>query len=190
MEIRSFLAFELPDRIGNMVAQVSDELKRHPLDIRWVKAANMHLTVLFMGSVLGENIEKIEEEAAMVCQEYGPFNIRLKSIGTFGGKHNPRVLWIGLDGDMGRLTAFRDTIQKHLAPFGVKEEKRPFKPHLTLGRFRKKPNQSDLDETLSRWQDLSSQVCDLKELILFKSELKPSGAVHTRLNVWSLTGNR
>ena len=107
--------------------------------------------------------------------------------GRSTGSNEAHVL---LDGDMGRLTAFRDTIQKHLAPFGVKEEKRPFKPHLTLGRFRKKPNQPDLDEALSRWQDLSSQACDLKELILFKSDLMPSGAVHTRLNTWSLTGNR
>ena len=88
------------------------------------------------------------------------------------------------------MSDFRDALQGHLTGFGIKEEKRKFKPHLTLGRFRK-PKKMDFKEEqlLSKHEDISSSVCSLKELILFKSDLKPTGAVYTKVEAWPLTGN-
>ena len=89
------------------------------------------------------------------------------------------------------MAHFRDSLHKHLKAFGIKEEDRRFSPHLTLGRFRKGIRlQAGLDELLSRFQDLMSPTCAFTELILFKSDLKPGGAVYTRLNAWPLVGER
>jgi 2'-5' RNA ligase len=89
------------------------------------------------------------------------------------------------------MSDFRDALQEHLTGFGIKQEKRKFKPHLTLARFRKtKKMDSKGDQLLSRYEDLSSSVCSLKELILFKSDLKPTGAVYTKVEAWPLTGNK
>ena len=46
MEIRSFLAFELPSEIKGIVEEVSGELRKSALEVRWVKAGNIHLTVV------------------------------------------------------------------------------------------------------------------------------------------------
>jgi 2'-5' RNA ligase len=87
------------------------------------------------------------------------------------------------------MSLFRDALQERLIPFRIKEEKRRFKPHLTLGRFRKpKRTSSEELELLSRYGDVTSPVCSLTELVLFKSELKPGGARYTRLGVWPLKG--
>ncbi|MBW1763890.1 MAG: hypothetical protein JRJ23_03990, partial [Deltaproteobacteria bacterium] len=51
MEIRSFLAFELPGEIKDTVARVSDVAKRTRMDVRWIDVDNIHLTVLFMGNI-------------------------------------------------------------------------------------------------------------------------------------------
>jgi 2'-5' RNA ligase len=191
MKIRSFLAFELPLEIKNVVVRVSEELRQSTLNARWVKVDNIHLTVVFMGNIETEDIPAIARGVKEVCQAFGPFDLSLKGIGCFPNRRNPRVIWLGLDGDLEPMSEFRDALQGHLTDFGIKEEKRKFKPHLTLGRFRKpKKMDSKEDQLLSKYEDISSSVCSLKELILFKSDLKPAGAVYTKVETWPLTGDR
>lgn len=191
MEIRSFLAFELPPEMRTIVARVSGELKKSSLDVRWVKAGNTHLTIIFMGDMKEENIGAIGEEVQKVCQEYGPFDLALKGVGVFTSRRSPRVLWLGLTGDLDRMANFRDALQNRLVTFGVKKEKRRFVPHLTLGRFRgSKKKRVYIDDTMGPYEDLASPICKLKELILFRSDLKPSGAEHRALGVWPLLGEK
>ena len=215
MEIRSFLAFELPPEIKSVVDRVSGELRKSTLPVKWVKAENMHLTVIFMGNTQMDDVPAIGEETRKISLGYAPFDISLKGIGSFPNRRNPRVLWLGLHGDLDRISDFRDTLQKHLKPFGVKEEKRRFSPHLTLGRFRR-PQKGDfksrpppsrppasqaralraegrvwegaLDHLFLKYSDLESPISSLKELVLFRSDLKPGGAEYTKLDVWPLTG--
>ena len=215
MEIRSFLAFELPPEIKRVVARVSGELRKSALDVKWVKAENIHLTVVFMGNTKMDDVPAIGDEIRKISLRYGPFDISLKGIGSFPNRRNPRVLWLGLHGDLDRISDFRDTLQQHLKPFGVREEKRRFNPHLTLGRFRR-PQKGDfksrlpssgppasqaralragarvwegeLDDLFLKYSDLTSPISSLKELVLFRSDLKPGGAEYTKLNAWPLTG--
>ena len=189
MEIRSFLAFELPTEIKRIVSAVSEDSRRVPLNIRWVNVANIHLTVVFMGMVPEEQVGPIGETVENICRAYGPFNVVTKKVGFFGSRRHPKVLWLGLGGDMDGMSDFRDDLQKNLTSFGIKEEKRPFRPHLTLGRFRKGARTgAHLDDLLSKYHDLSSSACILKELVLFKSDLRPGGAVYTKLGAWPLKG--
>jgi 2'-5' RNA ligase len=189
MEIRSFLAFELPPEIMAVISNAFRDMKNTALNVRWGKPGNVHLTMVFMGNVPREHLKPIGRASEDVCQRYGPFNVALNGTGVFGSRRNPRVLWARLNGDLERMSRFRDELQKDLEPFGIKQERRRFKPHLTFGRFRKGAKTgSDLDELLSRYQDLTSPTCTLNELVLFKSDLKPGGAVYTRLNAWPLSG--
>ena len=191
MGIRSFLAFELPREIKTVVERVAGEVRRSSLDVRWVKVENIHLTVVFLGNMKPEDLEGIEKGAEETCRGYGPFNIALGGAGCFPNTRNPRVIWLGVEGDLDRMALFRDALQEKLVPFGVKAEKRPFRPHLTLGRF-KKPAKSDarLLEILSAHKDLTSPLCSLNELVLFKSDLKPGGAVYTKMLSWPLLGQK
>jgi 2'-5' RNA ligase len=191
MDIRSFLAFEQPPDMKDILAQVSGVLRNSRLDVRWVKPENIHLTVLFMGNMRGEVLEAMKGPIEKLCLTYGPFRLSLKGTGCFPNARNPRILWIGLQGDLERMSLFREDLEKKLLPFGIKEEKRSFKPHLTLGRFRKFDRMnSELDDTLMRYRDLISPVGTLHELSLFRSDLKPGGPIYTRLESWSLTGDK
>ena len=191
MEIRSFLAFELPEEIKGIISGVSGDLKKSALNIRWVKVSNIHLTIIFMGNMSPLVLEQMVRPISDACLGYGPFDIALKGMGVFSSRRNPRVLWVGLDGHMERLANFRDTLQSCLSPFGIKKEKRPFNPHLTLGRFRKGPKPgARLDDLLTEYENLTGPVCPLRELVLFKSDLKPGGAIYTKLKIWPLTGDK
>jgi len=189
MKIRSFLAFELPEEFKSILSRASGEMKKSPLNVRWVKVGNIHITVVFIGDIATEQLDPMEKNISEVCLVHAPFRIAINGAGVFSSRRNPRVLWIGLDGDIDRMAVFRNALQKKLKPFGIKEEKRPFNPHLTLGRFRKGA-ESDvhLDDLLLGYKDLTSPACALCELALFKSDLKPGGAVYTKLNAWPLGG--
>ena len=165
MEIRSFLAFELPPEIKKILSHVSRDMINADLNVRRVKPDNIHLTMVFMGNVPEGHIEPIGETAEKICQEYGPFDIKAKGIGVFSSRRNPRVLWIGMEGDLERMSNFRDALQRRLKFFGINQEKRRFKPHLTLGRFRKdaRPG-AHLEDLLSKYHDLTSPECKIEEL--------------------------
>ena len=110
-------------------------------------------------------------------------------MGVFGGLRSPRVLWIGLGGDLERMGFFRDAISKRIARFGVKQERRPFRPHLTLGRFRKGARGGEpLKAILNKHAELTSAPHLLEELSLFKSELRSDGARYTKIDSWRLQG--
>jgi 2'-5' RNA ligase len=189
MAIRSFLAFELPPDIKRMVKDTSEDVRRTGLDLKWVKVDNIHLTVVFMGNIRSEDVRAIEKEAGDVCFRFEPFKIALKGLGVFPNIRRPRVLWLGLETETERISAFRDSLQERLLTFGVKEEKRAFAPHLTLGRFRK-PERHDplLGDIISRYADIKTPVGRLEELVMFKSELRPGGAEYTKLNAFPLKG--
>jgi 2'-5' RNA ligase len=189
MEIRSFLAFELPFEIKKMVTLVFEDARRSSLDVRWVRPEGIHLTVVFMGNVKTGDLEQLGNEVGRVCSGFSPFQIALKGIGCFPNFRNPRVIWLGLAGDLDRMSRFRDRLQKQLSPFGVQEEKRSFKPHLTLGRFRRALRDEEaLRKLMEKHKDLAGPECTVHELVLFRSDLNPGGAVYTKMLSWPLSG--
>jgi RNA 2',3'-cyclic 3'-phosphodiesterase len=191
MSVRSFLAFELPPEIKEQVRQVSENLKRSKMDIRWVKPDNIHLTIVFLGDVREGDICAIVREIEQVCYGFHPFDLHLKGTGLFPDRRRPRVLWAGYDGDIERMASLRDVLHERLIPFEIKSEKRQFKPHLTLGRFRNPgKGNTQIDEILNLHGNLSSPSFQVSELILFKSELRPQGPEYTRLESWPLAADK
>jgi len=189
MEIRSFLAFELPKIMKDTVSKVSSELMDLLPNARWVRVDNIHLTIVFLGQIPELSTGEIAGVAKSVCDRYGAFEIALEGVGVFSGLNNPRVLWIGLRGELERMSHFRNALQKRLKPFGIKEEKRKFRPHLTLCRFRKGARGGQpLAKILDAYKNLSSPFCKVEKLLFFKSDLTPKGPIYTRLMEWPLSG--
>lgn len=189
MKIRSFLALDLPEEMKGLVSRTSEEMRKYPLDVRWVPTNGIHLTVIFMGDVPLASLSQIGEGAGSVCCAYGPFQLALAGAGVFPNRKRPRVLWLGLAGELERLSAFREALTKRLIPFGINPEGRDFRPHLTLGRFRGSGSHGGvLDEVLARFKDLKGLPSIHRELHLYKSDLRPQGAVYTKLGSWLLSG--
>jgi len=188
MGIRSFLAFELPPKIREQIGVVSTELQKLTLPVRWVKVTNIHITVIFLGYVNEDKIDDIKEKVNPVVKGFSVFQTRLNGIGVFPNWRRPRVIWIGLNGEIERLSNFREELQTGLKVLGLKEEKRPFRPHLTIGRFKGLVDRDEeLKTILDRYHDLTSDLQYLRELVLFKSDLKPDGPVYTKMASWPLS---
>jgi len=191
MGIRSFLAFELPPEIRGQIGTVYKELQKIRMPVRWVKEENIHLTMVFLGSVSEDAIDEIKEKVPLVVKRFSTIRTMLNGVGVFPHWRKPRVIWVGLDGEVEKLSNLRDELQAELKVFGLREEKRPFRPHLTIGRFKGIVDRDEeLKWVLDRYHDITSDLCYLNELILFKSDLKPGGPVYTRMATWPLKIDR
>ena len=187
MGIRSFLAFELPPEIREQIEEISRELRQSRLPARWVRVENIHLTIVFLGSIEANVVEDLKETVGSVVRGFTGVAVKLSGVGVFPNVRKPRVLWIGLDGDREGLSRLRDELQQALTVFGLREEKRPFQAHLTLGRFKDRlDDDEELKRVLERYHDIASELHSLHELVLFKSDLKPSGPVYTKMASWPL----
>jgi len=179
--IRAFIALRLPENILSSINIIQEDLKLYRLPVRWVRPDNIHLTLKFFGNISEshkENIGIAMSDCAGCCL---PLALSAKGIGVFPSVARPRVIWAGLSGQISLLLSFQDALEKNLEKFGFKKEERPFKGHLTIGRFKDRVNSERLIEAIRKHKDFNTENFDAKEIILFKSDLLSGGPVYTEL---------
>jgi 2'-5' RNA ligase len=96
----------------------------------------------------------------------------------------PRVLWVGIKGEVDKLVGWQQRLDNGLGPLGFAREARPFTPHLTLARLRENCSPGDslhLGETVANAQVKVDYKFTVTSLNLMKSQLFPSGAVYSCL---------
>ena len=179
--IRSFIAFELPAGVISLLDNVQQELKSLRLKARWVRPQNIHLTLKFLGNIKPADIEDIGGAMADAVRDCAPFTLTVGGIGFFPGIKRPRVIWVGLGGAKPTLLNLQRNLEDRLATVGFPKEKRSFKAHLTLGRIRQAVNPNTVGQAMQDYSDLGNLQFTADRIILFKSDLKPSGAVYSQL---------
>jgi 2'-5' RNA ligase len=181
--IRCFLAIDLPDSLRPQLALVQGELKKSNADVRWVAVGNIHLTLKFFGNVPDNEIDPLIQAAREVARQQAPLQLQVTQAGAFPGTKNPRVIWLGLGGDLLLLAQMYHQLEKAFAALGHLPEGRPFNPHLTLGRVKSPANRHRLGLALEKLPPLNWPPFMVSEIILFKSTLTPKGSIYTPLQV-------
>lgn len=183
--LRTFIAIPLPEPVIRLAGDVQDRLRDAGLRLKWVRPASIHLTLQFLGDVARGQVPEIESTLARAVAGQGSFCLRARHIGVFPGMRRPRVLWLGLDGQIDQLLKIQQRLGAQLNCIGFPPEKRPFKGHLTLGRVKSRIDPRLLQTALSA-VDAESQPFTVETICLFQSDLKPTGAVYTRLAEYPL----
>jgi 2'-5' RNA ligase len=179
--IRTFIALELPPSVISLLTKVQEDLKSTRLRAKWVRPENIHLTLKFLGNINPTDIDKISGAMMDAVDDFGAINLVAEGVGVFPGLKRPRVIWIGLGGQIQSLFAMQRVLEDNLAGLGFKKEKRSFKGHLTLGRFRQTVNPNTIRQIMREYANLYSEEFTARRIILFKSDLKPTGAVYSQL---------
>lgn len=180
--MRAFIAVEIPDELKDVITGYIEELSARDSGVRWVRPDQLHLTLKFLGSINEEQREFVEDVLGRVSTEERPFEIKIEGVGAFPDFRRPSVLWAGVTGGQRELARLARRIDKLLRPLGLKQEKRAFRAHLTLGRV-KKPGA--IEEVRSKMRhDLTRSFgrCTAFEIVLFSSTLMPEGAVYEALS--------
>jgi RNA 2',3'-cyclic 3'-phosphodiesterase len=136
-QVRLFIACEVPDDVREDIGEVIETLRgRSGSAVRWIRAEGVHVTLKFLGEVPVKKLPSIKLAVQEAVVGHSPFELEFSNIGTFGGREGLRIMWVGIAGDVLRLEALVRAVNAALAVVGFEPERRPFRPHLTLGRVR------------------------------------------------------
>jgi 2'-5' RNA ligase len=188
-KIRSFLALDPPGEILVEIAAIQSRLRKLIQgDIRWVRPEGIHLTLKFFGDIPEDDVDKIAATVEKAAGKESPFALAIGGAGVFPDPHRPRVLWLGMDGDVERLQGFQKGLDRELLRIGFPREERPFRPHLTLGRIRNPKGLIGLARELEKGEEYRAGRFVASGLSLMQSDLTPKGAVYTKLKWFPFAG--
>lgn len=156
-------------------------------DIKWVKPANLHLTLRFLGETPANKVEAIARAMAAACQGKPQFELGFGPMGAFPSLAKPRVVWIGLEDGGQPLRALAGALANGLKSegFALPEEGRDFKAHLTMGRSRSPKGTHGLAGKAAEWtkEKMALPRVLVDRLVLFESRLSPAGPTYVPLLV-------
>jgi 2'-5' RNA ligase len=180
-KIRTFIALPLSDTMQEALGRLQEDLRCGGLSARWVTPASVHLTLRFIGDIPSADVEPIAAAMAAAAAGCRPLRLQARGMGVFPGIRKARVLWVGMGGETEALFGFQQRLETELAAVGVVPETRRFRAHLTLARFKDRPEPGRIVDLLDRFSDYTAEPFWASELVLFRSRLTPEGAVYTRI---------
>ena len=190
--MRSFIAIEPSAAIREVLSGLIDTLSQTSIrGLRLVRPAAIHLTLRFLGDIRVDQAESIVDSVSRSIHALPQFDLRIGSPGAFPNGRSPRVLWVGVDGDLPELAALQGQMEGALATLGFAREDRPFSPHLTVGRFCEGtplPDRLRAAEALHSAAGSPGAGLHVSSISLMRSTLFPDGAVHKRVASISLEG--
>ena len=176
--IRSFIAIDTPAEIKEKIEEVEEKLRATNADVRWETKEKFHITLKFLGNVEEEKLNSLAQRLGGRLITHSPFTITYEAVGCFPNLRHPRVIWVGTHDEDGSLKALAQTVEEIAAAHGFEREKRPFHPHITIGRVKGSKNLMELSSALES-VTFDPQPSTVREILLMKSDLRPTGSVYT-----------
>jgi 2'-5' RNA ligase len=182
--VRAFIAIEIPHSIQQAIYRATSTLRDElGAIVRWVPPQNIHLTLKFLGDVSPTQVDLLTQSIRAEADSHPPFEMHIRALGSFPSLRRARILWVGIQASA-ELEALNRGVESACVRLGYESESRPFSPHLTIGRVRQDVSAVDGQKirralTAAKVDSLGSVRVDSVQV--FKSDLKPDGAVYTKL---------
>lgn len=183
--MRAFLAIDLPLELKQELWNLKKIEEPQQAKLKWVEEENFHITLRFFGTISENLIEKIFKCIKKVCQEISSFKLALRDVGAFPERGLPKVIWIGVENGENLLEYLYRDLEVALKPLKLGDKKEKFHPHITLIRVKEVRDGKALKDYLERLkkeaEKLKGKEFMVRELVLFKSDLLPTGPKYTPL---------
>jgi 2'-5' RNA ligase len=176
--IRAFVALEISDEVRDGLERIKDGLWSPELRVKWVEPHNMHLTILFLGDILESQAREFAGLLEQVARFTDPFQYDVEKIGFSGSHTSPRMVWAGVP-KPSELMDLHMRVLGVAKQVGLAVEKRPFKAHLTLGRFRPSSGTNRLVARVKELAGAQFGTVLVDSLLFYKSTLTPQGPIYT-----------
>jgi 2'-5' RNA ligase len=176
---RLFIGISLPDAYRKSLKPFTKRLSElTDASVNWSRPDTWHLTLKFLGETDEARIPALK--TALAAVDFTAFTLRAGGAGAFPEARRPKVLWLGLTKGAEQAAALARSIEDTLAALDIPREKKPFRPHLTLGRVRK-PAPGDWTTVLDAAAAREWPSFTVTHFTLWQSTLAPEGATHTPL---------
>ena len=185
-KVRTFIAIELPDELKLGLTQLQERLKMGEQPwVKWVDPYSIHLTLKFLGNISANRTGEVTRAIEAAAQGISPFYLEVKELGAFPNLRRVQVVWVGVSGEVDKLSQLQRQIESNLARLGFAPERRPFTPHLTLARLR---DRASLDERQRLGQLIASTkfeatyTFEVNAINLMRSQLTREGAIYSQIS--------
>ncbi len=175
--VRAFFAIELDAPVREAAAEVVRALGETSGGeaVRWVRPEGLHVTLRFLGEIPLDCIPELVGCVRRETASLGSFRVRLGGVRPFPSARRPQVIVLDV-APIEPLEEFAEAVERGVVASGLAPESRRFRAHLTLGRVRSRrfPSApSAMTPEPAAWS--------VSEAVLFRSELRRSGARYTPL---------
>jgi 2'-5' RNA ligase len=171
------------DQLNQLKMQLGHE------KIKWVEDKNIHVTLKFFGETDERRMPEIEGVLNKVAGGNIAFGFRLQSLGVFGSKYAPRIVWVGIE-PYDRLVKLMKDLHYELKTIGYEPDRQNLVPHLTLGRIKEIKNKQLFQHTIEKFKEISTPEKIATEIFLYESILKSAGPVYIVQNTFPFSKSR
>jgi RNA 2',3'-cyclic 3'-phosphodiesterase len=188
---RVFCAIDLPAVARKRVVTHIEGLRRSlpHAHASWNRHENLHLTLKFLGEIKTSRLTSLSTATASAVADLRSFQVTIEETGVFPKHGPPRVLWIGVKDELGRLADLQARLEDECAKQGFTRDERAFHPHLTLARLRKPQGARELALAHKELHFKPIEVT-VSELLVIRSELSSTGSKYTVISRHPLDGRR
>ena len=189
-EIRSFIAIELPEAVELNLSQLETQLKSgRRFEVKWVAPESIHLTLKFLGNILVESTKDIVQAMSEAAQGIPPFRLEVKDLGVFPNLKRVQVAWVGVHGEIDKLSQLQQRLDSNLSRLGFAPEGRLFTPHLTIARLRDNasPTERQALGQLIASTRFEAGAFSVDAISLMKSQLTREGPIYSRISQVALS---
>ena len=183
--LRTFISIPIPNEVRTKKNMLYSTLENSPSKINWVKNEQLHLTIKFLGHTPESLFNEIKDGLCNIVSSITPFDLIIDKTGCFPVPERPRVLWLGIDGNIKTLINLFVKIENKMDQLGFSREEQDYFPHVTLARV-KYPQKYTPDVSIflnSTYDPIDFKVDRVQFL---SSELLPTGTVYTLLGSFPL----
>lgn len=190
--LRLFIALELNEAMRQAIAAAQRSLRqRGDVPVRWVAPEQAHLTLQFLGNVVVAHLPALIHAVAAAVARHPAMLLSAGEVGAFPSVNTPHVLWLGVRGDdIGLMELQRAIADAVRGVEGVVADRKPFLPHLTLGRVRAgrrdMPGLTAVAASLARPVAIPAVAWPIGDVALIRSILGPGGSRYTTLERFPL----
>lgn len=180
--VRTFVAIECSDHLRSACGSAIDALDKVISEVRWVRPDDIHLTLKFLGEVEDRELHSVCRKVGEATQTVSKFDVSCSSIGAFPSVERPGTIWVDVIDTNDHMMELQQKVAQSLTDLGFPIERRPFKPHLTLGRTRSR--NSGNPEWLKAVEKNANRdfgLLSVNEVVVFSSELERKGPIYTAL---------
>ena len=179
--MRLFVAIELDDPIRLALSSAQAELGRQCDGVRWVPAHQLHLTAKFLGEVRDPDVSAVADAVARAAAQAVPCNMTIKGCGCFPRRGPVRIVWAGANEESGALLQCVEAVESELEQIGFAKERRPFSPHMTIGRVREDRSGGQI-RAAAEAVTLDAGEQPVRSLTLMSSVLSPQGPTYSAVS--------
>ncbi|MFH1851137.1 MAG: RNA 2',3'-cyclic phosphodiesterase [Candidatus Neomarinimicrobiota bacterium] len=178
--LRTFISVAVPSRIGTVCDMLRTTIPASEKAIRWTKMNSIHLTLKFIGPTPADLIPEINRRLRQAVSGIEAMSLAVAGTGCFPDPRRPRVIWLGMTGELDRLHDLATKVHNCVVDLGIPDESAAFKPHITIARI-KYPQKRTPDISAILRTEYQPVALTTDRIHLISSELLPGGPVYSNL---------